>query len=79
MILASCVVAGMSTCPEVIVARHGQRPMRCLGLSLVTNQVAKDYECHDVATHDKVLEVADQGADDLRRFVSAIIARISLD
>jgi purine-nucleoside phosphorylase len=31
--------AGMSTVPEVIVARHGVRPMRCLGLALITNKI----------------------------------------
>ena len=78
ILLASCVVAGMSTCPEVIVARHGQRPMGCLGLSLVSNMCVMDYDCHKVATHDKVLEVAHQRVDDLRRFVSALMARVSL-
>jgi len=79
MILASCVVAGMSTCPEVIVARHGQRPMRCLGLSLITNHCAMDYECQSAVNHDNVLDVADQRAADLQCFVSTLIARVSLD
>ena len=77
--LASCVVAGMSTCPEVIVARHGQRPIRCVGLSLITNQCEMDYDCQSAANHDEVLQTADQRADDLQRFVSMLIATISLD
>jgi len=69
----------MSTCPEVTVARHGQRPMRCVGLSLVTNRCPDDYEQLASSDHDDVLEVADQRADDIQRLVSALLARISID
>jgi len=80
--VASCVVEGMSTCPEVMVARHGQRPMRCVGLSLVTNQCPMDYDVQSesaISLLDEVLQTADQRADDFQRFVSTLIARISVD
>ena len=70
---------GMSTCPEVIVARHGQRPMRCVGLSLVTNHCAMDYDNPDTVDHDDVLQIADKRAADLQRFVSTLIERICID
>jgi len=63
MRVASCVVEGMSTCPEVMVARHGQRPMRCVGLSLVTNQCPMDYDVQSesaISLLDEVLQTADQ-------------------
>ena len=69
----------MSTIPEVIVARHGQRPMRCVGLSLVSNQCAMDYDSQSVVSHSEVLEMANQRADDLKRFVFALITKINVD
>jgi len=72
----------MSTCPEVIVARHGQRPMRCVGLCLISNHCLMDYDLQTsadaAANHDEVLDVAHQRAGDLQRFVAALIAAISL-
>ena len=76
---ASCVVAGMSTCPEVIVARHGQRPIRCIGLSLITNHCVMDYNSQLTTNHEEVLDVANQRAGDLQRYVSTLMARVSLD
>ena len=61
------------------MARHGQRPMRCVGLSLITNQCVMDYDCQSSANHDEILEIADLRAHDLQHFVSTLIARISLD
>jgi len=79
MMIILCLMSGMSTCPEVIVARHGQRPMRCVGLSLITNQCVMHYDCQSSVNHDEILELADLRAADLQRFVSALIASISLD
>jgi len=70
----------MSTCPEVIVARHGHRPIRCVGLSLVSNQCVMDYDGQSTdASHSEVLQAGYQRADDLQRFLAALVARISLD
>ncbi|HOG21508.1 MAG TPA: purine-nucleoside phosphorylase [Flexilinea sp.] len=46
---------GMSTVPEVIVARHGG--MRVLGLSGITNKCSDDGEMK--ADHQEVLQIAD--------------------
>ena len=78
-LLSSWVVSGMSTCPEVIVARHGQRPMRCVGLSLITNQCVMEYDSHRSANHEEVLQTGNQRAADLKRFVSTLVAKISVD
>lgn len=44
---------GMSTVPEVLVARHCG--LRVLGLSLITNKVITDYDSEEKANHEEVL------------------------
>ena len=63
---------GMSTVPEVIVARA--LGMRVLGFSCITN-----YACGLSATpitHDEVLETTARVAGQLQRLVSGIVARL---
>ncbi|KAK7891947.1 hypothetical protein WMY93_023910 [Mugilogobius chulae] len=45
---------GMSTVPEVLVARHCG--LRVLGLSLITNKVITDYNSEEKANHEEVLK-----------------------
>lgn len=45
---------GMSTVPEVLVARHCG--LRVLGLSLITNKVITDYDSKEKANHEEVLQ-----------------------
>jgi purine-nucleoside phosphorylase len=63
-------VAGMSTVPEVLVARA--LGLRCLGFSLVTNLAA------GLATgplhHDEVIEVAARAGARLEALVRAVVA-----
>merc|ERR1711976_817056 len=47
-------VLGMSTVPEVTVAR--QCGIRCFGLSLITNQCITDEDTDEEANHEEVLE-----------------------
>lgn len=42
--------AGMSTVPEVIVARHGRQPMRCIGLALITNKIQQQQQRQTIAS-----------------------------
>ncbi|MDY0088631.1 MAG: purine-nucleoside phosphorylase [Coriobacteriia bacterium] len=62
-------VVGMSTVPEVIVARAFG--MRVLGISLVTN-IAADAEI----SHAEVLERGRQAGEDLLRLLPAILERL---
>lgn len=67
---------GMSTVPEVIVARHCG--LRVSGFSLITNKVILDYESQGKANHEEVLEAGRQAAQRLEQFVSILIASIPL-
>uniref|UniRef100_A0A663DVZ5 purine-nucleoside phosphorylase n=1 Tax=Aquila chrysaetos chrysaetos TaxID=223781 RepID=A0A663DVZ5_AQUCH len=44
---------GMSTVPEVIVARHCG--LRVLGISLITNKAVMNYNSQEKANHEEVL------------------------
>lgn len=65
---------GMSTVPEVVVARHCG--LRVLGLSLVTNKVVTDYDSAEKANHEEVLRTTQRRTQDLERLVSQLIANI---
>ena len=65
---------GMSTVPEVIVARHCG--MRCFGMSLVTNECVMEYEEQKVANHEEVLETGKRRSKDLIKLVSSMIAEM---
>ncbi len=63
---------GMSTVPEVIVARHGG--MRVLGLSLVSNSLAGG---HDKVTHEEVLAAGQAAVPKLAGLIKGVLARMS--
>ncbi|OQV16371.1 Purine nucleoside phosphorylase [Hypsibius exemplaris] len=66
---------GMSTAPEVIVARHCG--LRVLGISLITNNVVQEHDSDDFPDHEAVLIVGKQRAHDLQRLISELIFRIA--
>ncbi|XP_029009066.1 purine nucleoside phosphorylase 6 [Betta splendens] len=65
---------GMSTVPEVLVARHCG--LRVLGLSLITNKVVTDYDSGEKANHEEVLRTTELRTQDLQKLVSNIITKL---
>uniref|UniRef100_A0A3Q3XMV2 Purine nucleoside phosphorylase n=1 Tax=Mola mola TaxID=94237 RepID=A0A3Q3XMV2_MOLML len=65
---------GMSTVPEVVVARHCG--LRVLGLSLITNKVVTDYDSNDKANHEEVLRTTQKRTQDLQKLISHLITKI---
>ena len=64
---ADCV--GMSTVPEVIVARH--MDLSCLGVSVITDM--GDEENIDEVNHDEVLKAAQKAEPVVRKLISEFI------
>ncbi|XP_051238431.1 purine nucleoside phosphorylase 6 [Dicentrarchus labrax] len=65
---------GMSTVPEVVMARHCG--LRVLGLSLITNKVVTDYDSNAKANHEEVLRTTQRRTQDLQKLVSNLITKI---
>ena len=64
-------VVGMSTIPEVIVARHSSIPV--FGVSVVTNEAHDDYAEDYVNDADDVVVAADSAADKMTLLFTEII------
>lgn len=64
---ADCV--GMSTVPEVIVARHME--MECFGVSVITDM--GDAESIEDVNHEEVLQAAKKAEPKVRRFIKELI------
>ncbi|TWJ38779.1 Purine nucleoside phosphorylase 1 [Bacillus paralicheniformis] len=63
---------GMSTVPEVIVAKHAG--LRVLGISCISNAAAGILD--QPLSHDEVIEVTEKVKADFLRFVKAAVAKI---
>lgn len=64
---------GMSTTPEVIVARH--QGVRVLGFSLITNVLWRDAMAQPL-THEEVIEAGDRAMPKLCALVGEIVAKL---
>ncbi|XP_065135117.1 purine nucleoside phosphorylase 6 [Paramisgurnus dabryanus] len=65
---------GMSTVPEVVVARHCG--LRVFGLSLITNKVVTDYDSKEKANHEEVLETTRMRTKDLQKIISHLVTNM---
>lgn len=65
---------GMSTAPEVVVAR--QAGIRCLGISMITNICVLDYDSNETANHAEVIEIANKRAKDMEALVTALLPKM---
>jgi purine-nucleoside phosphorylase len=63
---------GMSTCPEVVVARH--RGLRVLGLSLIANLALPEQP--EVLTHEAVVAASAQGAAGMAIVIRGVLGRL---
>jgi purine-nucleoside phosphorylase len=66
---------GMSTVPEVIVARHGG--MRVLGVSGISNVAITEAVEGQEASHEEVLEAGQQIVPRLSQLVRGVLARLA--
>ncbi len=65
---------GMSTIPEVIVARHSDIPV--FGMSVITNEAHDDYAEDYVNDGEAVIKAADAAADKMSALFAAIIEKL---
>ncbi len=66
---------GMSTVPEVVVARHGG--MRVVGISLISNATVDSvYIEEDRPLHDTVLETAQRAVPTLSALIEGLLRRL---
>jgi len=70
--LAGADAVGMSTVPEVIIARHGN--MRVLGLSGVSNKANLDGST--ITTHEEVIEAGKVITPKVEKIIRAILPQI---
>ena len=69
---AGADAVGMSTCPEVVVARH--QGLRVVGISLIANLALADRP--ETLTHDAVVAVADRAAQRVEALVRGLLSRL---
>ena len=65
---------GMSTIPEVIVARHSSIPV--FGMSVITNEAHDDYAADYVNDGDDVVKAADAAADRMTILFTKLISQL---
>ncbi|XP_058846708.1 purine nucleoside phosphorylase-like [Acipenser ruthenus] len=67
---------GMSTVPEVLVAKHCG--LKVFGLSLITNKVVKEYNDKEMVNHEGVLGVSETRAGTLQALVTELVGQLDI-
>ncbi|MGH0189570.1 UNVERIFIED_CONTAM: hypothetical protein FKN15_036540 [Acipenser sinensis] len=67
---------GMSTVPEVLVAKHCG--LKVFGLSLITNKVVKEYNDKETVNHEGVLGVSETRAGTLQALVTELVGLLNI-
>ncbi|RUS79231.1 hypothetical protein EGW08_013016 [Elysia chlorotica] len=75
--IAGVDATGMSTVPEVIVAKHCG--MTVFGMSLITNKVIMEYDQDATANHEEVLETGEKSSRYTQQLIAEIVGRLDLD
>merc|ERR1719378_398658 len=65
---------GMSTAPEVVVAKHCG--IKCIGISMITNICVLDYDSTEAANHEEVIETAKMRGKDMEALVTALVPKL---
>ncbi|KAK7505817.1 hypothetical protein BaRGS_00003088 [Batillaria attramentaria] len=74
--LVGADATGMSTVPEVLVARHCG--MRVFAMGLISNLVISEYDVDEKANHEEVLETGQKRSKDLQNLVAAMVEKLDL-
>jgi purine-nucleoside phosphorylase len=72
--MAGADAVGMSTVPEVIIARHGG--MRVLGISGISNVAIADPSADAKASHEEVLEAGQLVVPRLARLIMGVLSNL---
>lgn len=65
---------GMSTVPEVVVARHCG--IDVFAFSLITNKCITDYDTMEKTNHEEVIETANRRKADLQKLIARLVYKI---
>ncbi|NLX36613.1 MAG: purine-nucleoside phosphorylase [Chloroflexi bacterium] len=68
---------GMSTVPEVVVARHGG--IRVLGISLISNETVDSFEAAAQPSHAEVLEAGQASLPRLESLIEGVLQQLILN